>query len=248
VPFHHQYLLAQLFKGLLLLGGDPRYLNYNHFHFSGLKGQTKVSRQGLHYLSYFTTVVIASENEEFMRYLLTQIFSKEVHYLGNLQLAPHSMEREMVKENSAEQKLICISPLVLAEPVYDSAESKAFISPDKDEFSDMLFESTITRLADVSGKTEEELQEYSAFQVVPDMDYIERLTLSGKKFARIFSVFHMDVRYEVRGYVFPFTLYATEKMQEFIFFNGLGALPHKGFGMIDRIDHDKVVLTEPFEL
>jgi CRISPR-associated endoribonuclease Cas6 len=248
LPFHHQHLLAQLIKGLLLVGGEKKYFHFDHYHFSGLKGQTKISRQGLHYLSFRTTLVISSGDEDFMRYLLAQIFSKELIQLGNLQLQPHSMERELVVENSSAQKLICISPIILSEPIFDSPESKAFISPEKEEFSDLLFESTVTRFAEVYNLDEDALQAYSAFQIVPDMEYIKKLNEAGKKFARIYSVYHQDVRFELRGYTFPFTLYATEKMQEFIFYHGLGALPQKGYGMIDRVDHDKVVKTEPFEL
>jgi CRISPR-associated endoribonuclease Cas6 len=47
VPFHHQYLLAQVIKGLLIFGPEKSYLDFNQYNFSGLKGQTKVSRKGL---------------------------------------------------------------------------------------------------------------------------------------------------------------------------------------------------------
>lgn len=248
LPFHHQHLLSQLLKGLLLVGGDKAFFNYEHYHFSGLKGQTRISRQGLHYLSQKTTLVISSGNEDFMKYLLKQIFSKESINLGNLILEPLEMEREIMSDQDANQKLICISPIVLTEPQYESAESKAFINPEEEQFSDLLFESTIARFAEVKGYNEEELQKFSAFQVVPDKEYLLKLHESGKKFARIYSVFHQDVRFEVRGYTFPFTLYATPEMQEFIFYHGLGALPHKGYGMIDRVNHGQAVRTEPFTL
>jgi CRISPR-associated endoribonuclease Cas6 len=41
------------------------------------------------------------------------------------------------------------------------------------------------------------------------------------------------VKYEVRGYTFPFTLYAQQPVQQYVYENGLGHFSHKGFGMLD---------------
>nr|MCU0368285.1 CRISPR-associated protein Cas6 [Cyclobacteriaceae bacterium] len=54
-----------------------------------------------------------------------------------------------------------------------------------------------------------------------------------KKFARIYPLFDLDVKYEIRGYTFPFTLYAPQPVQQFVYENGLGFFSHKGFGMLD---------------
>ena len=54
-----------------------------------------------------------------------------------------------------------------------------------------------------------------------------------KKFARIYSLFESDVKYEVRGYTLPFKLYAAKEVQEFIFNCGIGNYTYKGFGLVD---------------
>ncbi|NJO03714.1 MAG: hypothetical protein HC880_20425 [Bacteroidia bacterium] len=69
-----------------------------------------------------------------------------------------------------------------------------------------------------------------------------------KKFARIYTVFEGKIKYELRGYTFPFTLYAAPAVQEFIFNCGLGAYTHKGFGMIDLANVDPIERTEIYEL
>jgi CRISPR-associated endoribonuclease Cas6 len=81
--------------------------------------------------------------------------------------------------------------------------------------------------------TEEQLTGFYKFQIVPDKAYLERIQSEHKKFARIYPLFDHDIKYEVRGYTFPFTLYAPEAVQRFIYESGLGHFAHKGFGMLD---------------
>jgi CRISPR-associated endoribonuclease Cas6 len=83
VPFHHQYLLAQVIKGLLVFGQRKDYVDYTHFNFSGLKGQTKVSRKGLHYFSSKVTLVFACQEKEFHDYLLARLFEQKDIVVGN---------------------------------------------------------------------------------------------------------------------------------------------------------------------
>jgi CRISPR-associated endoribonuclease Cas6 len=68
---------------------------------------------------------------------------------------------------------------------------------------------------------------------VPDKGYLARIEASHKKFARIYPLYDLDIKYEVRGYTFPFTLYAPDAVQHFIYESGLGYFSHKGFGMLD---------------
>ncbi|WP_422005032.1 hypothetical protein [Roseivirga pacifica] len=65
LPFHHQHILAQYLKGVLLEGGESEYAEYSFFNFSALKGQTKVSRSGLHYYSNLVTLVVSSDSQGF---------------------------------------------------------------------------------------------------------------------------------------------------------------------------------------
>ena len=89
--------------------------------------------------------------------------------------------------------------------------------------------------------------EFFKFQVVPDKNYLNKIKEEEKKFARIFPVFDNEEKYEVRGYTFPFTLYANPKVQQFVFDLGLGLYTHKGFGMLDIANADPNQRTTPYE-
>jgi CRISPR-associated endoribonuclease Cas6 len=247
IPFHHQYLLSQMIKGVLLHGGNEQYANSSSYNFSGLKGQTKVSRKGLHYYSSRVTLVISGIDKGFLDYLVASIFNFPDLHLGNLQLVPELVEQEEPIQFSDSMKYICISPLVIMEPSFNNDEGKRFVEPITDEFSDMLYETTMARMEAIGGYTEEQLTDFFKFQVVPDKAYIDRLTDQKKKFARIYPVFDNDIKYEVRGYTFPFTLYAAKEVQEFIFHTGLGAFTHKGFGMVDLAHVDPVARVVKYE-
>ncbi|WP_339877347.1 CRISPR-associated endoribonuclease Cas6 [uncultured Algoriphagus sp.] len=237
LPFHHQYILAQFLKGLIVKGGREEFYNYNYFNFSGLKGQTKVSRSGLHYYSSLVTLVLSSQSEDFMDYLLEQVFATPKIELGNLIMVPEYTEIEVEPVLETSNKFVCISPLVLITPAFNEEAGKRFISPDSDEFSDLLYESTLTRMERSGWYTAEQMETFYKFQVVPDMVYVNKLKEAQKKFARIYAVYDMDVKYEVRGYTLPITLYAAPEVQDFVFKCGLGAFTHKGFGMLDLANH-----------
>ncbi|MDX1628781.1 MAG: CRISPR-associated endoribonuclease Cas6 [Fulvivirga sp.] len=233
VPFHHQYLLAQIIKGILVKGGDQSLIDYSYYNFSGLKGQTKVSRKGLHFYSSKVTLVFSSPNKSFIDYFLMNLFEMKQLEVGGLTLMPESVELEEPLEHNDSTKFICISPLVLMNASFNDSSAKRFISPESDKFSDMLYESTISRMQEAKMFTDEQLASFYKFQLVPDKAYIARLTAAQKKFARIYPVYDQDVKYEIRGYTFPFTLYAAKEVQEFVFHCGLGYFTHKGFGMLD---------------
>tara|TARA_R110002072_G_scaffold250981_1_gene409733 strand:- start:22300 stop:23100 length:801 start_codon:yes stop_codon:yes gene_type:complete len=218
-------------------GGREEFYNYNYFNFSGLKGQTKVSRSGLHYYSSLVTLVLSSQSEDFMDYLLEQVFATPKIELGNLIMVPEYTEIEVEPVLETSNKFVCISPLVLITPAFNEEAGKRFISPDSDEFSDLLYESTLTRMERSGWYTPEQMETFYKFQVVPDMVYVNKLKEAQKKFARIYAVYDMDVKYEVRGYTLPITLYAAPEVQDFVFKCGLGAFTHKGFGMLDLANH-----------
>jgi len=247
LPFHHQYILAQFLKGLIVKGGREDFYNYNFFNFSGLKGQTKVSRSGLHYYSSLVTLVLSSQSEEFIDYLLEQIFATTKIELGNLILSPEYTEIEVEPVLEASNKFVCISPLVLITPAFNEEAGKRFINPDSDEFSDLLYESTLTRMEKSGWYSTEQMESFFKFQVVPDMVYVNKLKEQQKKFARIYAVYDLDVKYEVRGYTLPFTLYAAPEVQDFVFKCGLGAFTHKGFGMMDLATHPSETRTTPYK-
>jgi len=248
VPFHHQYLLAQVIKGLLVYGPEKAYLDFNQFNFSGLKGQTKVSRKGLHYYSSRVTLVFSCTDKGFHDYFLKQLFAQREIIVGNLHLVPESFEEEDRVVIPDEAKFLCISPIVVIAAAFNDEKGKKFVPPDSDEFSDLLYESTLARMEATGRYTPEQIAGFYKFQLIPDRDYIHRIQSSHKKFARIYPLFDNDIKFEVRGYTFPFTLYAAREVQQFVYDNGLGYFTHKGFGMLDVANNDNIQHTEQQEV
>ncbi|MCC5920907.1 MAG: CRISPR-associated endoribonuclease Cas6 [Cyclobacteriaceae bacterium] len=247
IPFHHQYLLAQLVKGVIVKGGREEYFDYEFYNFSGLKGQTKISRNGLHYYSTKVTLVLSSPNKDFIDYFLEELFKIPQVDIGNLYLTPLNVEKEQLPEFGESMTYICISPTVPLEPSFYDMEGKRFVSPESDHFSDRLYESTTARMEKIGKYTPEQLDSFFKFQVVPDQGYLNKIKESQKKFARIYPMYHQDVKYEVRGYTFPFTLYAAPEVQEFVFICGLGMFANKGFGMLDLANVDPSNRTEEYQ-
>ena len=231
----------------MVKGGDAQYFNYSFYNFSGLKGQTKISRSGLHYFSNFVTLVLSSDNQQFLDYLLEQIFEFDKIELGNLEVLPLYTELEQVPALEDNMKFLCISPLVPVKGAFGDTDSKRFIGPESDEFSDLLYESTLQRMEASGQFTDEQLASFSKFQFVPDVAYLNRLKQKDKKFARIYSVFDNDVKYEIRGYTLPFKLFAAKEVQNFVFDCGLGNYTHKGFGMLDIAHADPSERTERYK-
>jgi CRISPR-associated endoribonuclease Cas6 len=241
-------LLAQVIKGLLVFGPEKSYLNFNQFNFSGLKGQTKVSRKGLHYFSSRVTLVFACTDKAFMDYFIARLFEQKDIVVGNLHLVPESVESEEPVKISDEARFLCISPIVLMPAAFNDERGKKFIVPESDEFSDLLYDSTISRMEATGKYTADQLTSFYKFQMVPDAEYLQRIQSSHKKFARIYPLYDNDIRFEVRGYTFPFTLYAAKEVQQFIYENGLGQFTYKGFGMLDIANNDSVQNTTQEEM
>ncbi len=247
VPFHHQYLLAQLIKGVILRGGNPAFATFPHYNFSALKGQTKISRNGLHYYSSKVTLVFSSPDKDFTDYFLQNLFEMQKVDVGNLLLNPEHVEKEHVPEFNDETKFICISPLVLTRPSFENEDSKRFISPEDDQFSDLLYDSLMMRMEKFGKYSADQISSFYKFQLVPDKHYLQKIREKQKKFARIYPVYDQDVKFEIRGYTLPFTLYADPAVQEFVFTSGLGIFTHKGFGMVDLANVDPVQRAENYE-
>jgi CRISPR-associated endoribonuclease Cas6 len=221
-------------------GGNREFMNFTHYNFSGLKGQIKISRKGLHFYSSRVTLVFSTSDKPFLDYLMGILFEQKELVIGSLQLVPEAVENEEPVVISDSVKFLCISPIVVLPATFNDETGKRFVLPETDEFSDLLYDSTIARM-ETSGKfTQAELADYYKFQLVPDKDYLHRLQSSHKKFARIYPLYDSDIKYEVRGYTFPFTLYAPQPVQQFVYEHGLGHFSHKGFGMLDIASPDSI--------
>jgi CRISPR-associated endoribonuclease Cas6 len=225
--------VAQTIKGLVMLGGEKKFLPFTRYNFSGLKGQIQISRKGLHFYSSRVTLVFSSSDQEFLEYFLRVLMMQKELLIGTLQLVPEAIENEDPVAIGESVKFLCISPIVLTQASFNDESGKRFISPHTDEFSDLLYDSTIARMEESMKFSADELASFYKFQLVADKDYLARIQATSKKFARIYPLYDSDVKFEVRGYTFPFTLYAPQPVQQFVYEYGIGHFSHKGFGMLD---------------
>ncbi|MCS7017548.1 MAG: CRISPR-associated endoribonuclease Cas6 [Cytophagales bacterium] len=218
------------------------------YNFSGIKGQTKVSRNGLQYFSSRVTLVFACIDKQFTDYFLQRLFCNQFIEVGGLILSPEMVEREEAPEFSEQMKYICLSPLVCTIHSDSQMTAKDFIMPDTDQFSDLLYESTMNRIERSGLFSPQEIANFFKFQIVPDHYYLSKIAKESKKFARIYSIPNHQGKVEVRGYTMPFSLYADPKVQEFVFFCGLGEATTAGYGMLDLANTDPTLRSAPYEL
>jgi CRISPR-associated endoribonuclease Cas6 len=189
---------------------------------------------------------LSSPKQEFLDFLLKEIFKMDEIELGELILNPESTELEEVDEMDKEMKFICISPIVAIHSGSNSNHDKRLVSPESDEFSDLLYDSTLERMEDSMRFSKEKMNSFNKFQFVPDQGYLNKLKAKDKKFARIYAVTQDDNRHEVRGYTLPFKLHAAPEVQQFIFNCGLGNYTDKGFGMLDLANVGSDKKTSPY--
>lgn len=246
VPFHHQFLLAEFLEGIKS-NIDPIYKDYTRYNFSGIKGQTKVGKNGLHFYSNKVTLVFASPEKDFIDAMLKHVFAQKEIVLGKLELVPEYAEIEKEPTFEEHTKFICISPLVIAMPDTEIGASKQFINPTEDSFSDLLYEATMNRMETAPEFKDEDLTKFFKFQVDPDRRYLDKIRASEKKFSRIYPVYPGNEKKEVRGYTFPFTFYVDKSVQKYVFETGFGELTYKGFGMLDIANVDPVGRAKKYE-
>ncbi|WP_258101456.1 CRISPR-associated endoribonuclease Cas6 [Marinoscillum pacificum] len=245
VPFHHQYLISEVIRNILEEDNSDEFRNYPFYSFSGLKGQTRLSRNGLRYNSKKVTIVVSSVSEPFISHLVGLLLKQDAIQIADLNITPELAEEEVSVGLDGEAKFLCISPLVVISPEDDPASAKEFIDPTSDTFSDYLFEATINRMTSY-GIDVDSIPNIQKFQLVPDKEYLNKLKSSNKKFARIYPMYKHGEKLEVRGYTFPFTLFAAPEVQAFVYTCGLGSMCCKGFGMLDIANSNPVERTVPF--
>jgi CRISPR-associated endoribonuclease Cas6 len=237
LPFHYQGVIHSFLRQLSL----TREIEYD-ISFSSLKGQIRISRKGLHYCSKRVTLVLSSVNKASIEALLEVIFSQDVVQIGQLKLEPEYAEREIEPDYKEIVKYICLSPIILKE--LPNEEGKAFISPEDEAFSDLVYESTLLRMQRAMKLSQEDLEAHKHFQLIPDSYYLDKIREKEKKFARIYTLSCAKGERELRGYTFPFTLYASPAVQRFVFLQGLGSCTSNGFGMLDLAHNDPTSRTE----
>jgi len=239
-PFHHQNMLADFIKQQMANNAQDLYPFYN---FSGLKGQTKISRLGLHFYSSRITLVVSSLSKTWVDSFLKTIFEQKELLIGDLQLIPEYAEEEHTPILENPTKYVCISPIVITKGQPNMNHAKKFVDPEDDTFSDFLYDAILQQMENTGLYTADELSGIYKFQIVPDKIYLQKIKAQDKKFARIYATEQEMERVEFRGYTFPFTLYANEIIHNFLFKSGLGYHTTDGFGMIDTVQTQQVKQT-----
>lgn len=232
MPHYQQTLLASWLENIRATSETWR--DYSLHNFSSLRGQATSQQIGLDYLSGQIKLIISSPNRAFLDFVTEQVLKQEICKIGPLHLTPINIHQEPVPELGDTVKYVCISPLVPSfNALEDEEAGKKFISPQEDLFSDLLYESTIIRMEESGMYSPEEIRSFSKFQLVPDLHYLGKIKKQGKLFARIYPINYMGREYEIRTYVFPFTLYAAPQVHAYVYTHGLGAFTKQGLGMLD---------------
>lgn len=232
MPHYQQTLLKVWLESVKAISETWR--DYPSYNFSSLRGQASSQQAGLDYLPGQIKLVISSPSEEFLDFVIQQISTQSTCKIGPLSLAAVSAQKEPMPVLGDAVKYVCISPLVPSLQALESEQAgQAFIHPQEDLFSDLLYESTMQSMERSGLYSPEEMNQFFKFQLVPDQYYLSKLKKQGKLFARIYPVNYYGKEHEIRTYIFPFTLYAAKQVQEYVYTYGLGALTEQGLGMLD---------------
>lgn len=246
LPFHHQGILANFINQFLPQSEGNIPLHDWGLNFSGLKGQTLVTREGLAYTSSKVTVVISSHSQALIDHLVKNIFSQRKELIvGGLKLVPHQVLIEEPPAFDRITKYVMISPVILVTEAGDAIELKKFIHPERRSFYQLLKAGTYRRMLQagvLEGKGENDF----LFNFKPDLDYLNKVKRSEKKFSRIYQALVNNSLMEIRGYTFPFALEADEITHRFIFERGLGELTHLGYGMTDTVSNMFAARVRPY--
>lgn len=232
MPHYQQTMLATWLESIKT--ASETWHDYSLYNFSSLRGQATSQQAGLDYLPGQIKLVISSPNQAFLDFVTGRILEQKDFRIGPLHLTPVNAQQEPIPELSDVVKYLCISPLVPSYNVLEDEQAgQAFIHPKEDQFSDLLYECTMKKMEASGLYSTEEIKRFCKFQLVPDQYYLNKLKKQGKLFARVYPVSYRGKEYEIRTYVFPFTLYATKQVQEYVYTHGLGAFTEHGLGMLD---------------
>ena len=233
LPHYHQNLLADWIE--TVKQEMPEWNDYSTYHFSSLRGQASSLQEGIRYLTNRVKFVIASPNESFIHLFIEQVFTRTVWQVGPLYLHPSYADRQFIEpELGKAVKYLCLAPLVPSfMSMYDQEAGKKFVDPEESNFSNQLYECMFYRIDHSGSNILEKTDNYAQFQLVPEYEYLDKLRRQGKLFARNHVVNFLDRQYEVRGYIFPFTLYAQPLIQSYVYDYGLGAFTQQGHGMVE---------------
>ena len=229
LPFHHQSPLHDLLQG----HAEKHGRSFDQITFSGLKGQTKICKEGLKYISKNVTLVLSSTDRSLLETITFSLFQSERVQLGQLELFPEWVEAEASPKFSKQMQYLCISPLIPYPKAMLQGEGHQLKIPFDIAFEELLKQSLQERMYVEGNFDSKDLEDVHHIRFLPDTTYLDRLTQRDKKYARDYALQTEEGPARVKGYTFPFTLNATPRIQQFVFQTGLGSCPDLGFGMLD---------------
>ena len=185
----------------------------------------------MRFLSSKITLVISSRNHDFAEALVKRIFDSPHLVVGKMNLVPKTYEVIPDPTFQTKMRYLCISPMILISPEKDLEKAQDMIDPTSQQFSDILYNLTLDRM-EKAGFTESMLNEFAEFEAQPDMEYINKINESGKKYARYYKSAQGN---SMMGYLLPFTLHAHPDVHQFIWECCIGQLTDEGYGMVDMV-------------
>lgn len=227
VPLHHQKLINDALGPMIDSISNNRY----DFNFSSLKATSKIQNGYMKLLSAKITLVISGRIDDEVRQLKEKIFEHPKLIIGRLTLRIKGKVKIEDPDFQTRMRYLCISPIVLVNPNTDAEKALQVVDPASHEFSDMLYNSVIEKM-ERAGFTEEQLNKYAEFEIIPDSEYLNKIHHEGKKYARQYKC---SSGLPMTGYLLPFTLHAHPDVHRFIWQTGIGMLTDEGYGMLDVV-------------
>jgi len=229
VPLHHQKIISAFMEEVI----RELPVSSNYYNFSSLKGTSKVQSGQIRFLSSKVSLVVSAPEAEFADEWVKKIFDKRLVSFAKLTLVPKSSDIIPDPEFKTAMKYVCISPMIPQEPFVSDAAGNLPepLDPRSQEFSDLFYDAILDRM-EKAGFTQEQLNDFAEFEIMPDPGYVQKIMDSHKKFARIYKNNNNQTIY---GYLLPFTLHAHPQVQKFIWECGIGLFTTQGYGMVDVV-------------
>ena len=236
LPLHHQMVLNRTLAQFMDRNRDSKTL----YTYSTLKGSSAIVDGSISFSNNKMSLIVSSNNDEFVKSMVDRIFQKHVIKIGQMLLMPKLQQVIAAPEFKTEMKYVCLAPFVLIDSGKEPERTETIIDPNTQEFSDLLFHSTIERMH-AAGFSEEQLKDFETFEAIADPEYLKKAIENNKRFARFYRNLEKQT---MVGYLLPFTLHAHPKVHEFIYETGIGLYTMEGYGMVDIVHENKEMVNQ----
>lgn len=239
VPLHHQKIISAFLDEVI----REIPASSENYCFSSLKGTSKVQSGQIRFLSSKVSLVISAPETDFTEQWVKKIFDRRLVSFAKLTLVPKSFDIIPDPEFKTVMKYVCISPMI-PQPAFEMEPAGIVpdaLDPRSHEFSDLFYEAVLDRM-EKAGFTPEQLASFAEFEIMPDPNYIQKILDTHKKFARIYK---NNNNQTIFGYLLPFSLHAHPQVQKFIWECGIGLNTTQGYGMVDVVGHNSLIVDEP---